>query len=147
MWVTSGLLCGSVGQVGQQVWLTFNPDIGTHVILKISSTRCVCMCVCARPWVCAYVCVCCFLPLALTQLNENFAVLMLSRDVLNSPNQIFQTFQIGFVKFFSLPNLPTMVYVCMTPFTSMSYVVVFHHKDGYVIVTAPRVYYNRVITT
>ena len=25
MWVTSGLLCGSVGQVGQQVWSTFNP--------------------------------------------------------------------------------------------------------------------------
>ena len=27
MWVTSGLLCGSVGQVGQQVWPTFNPGL------------------------------------------------------------------------------------------------------------------------
>ena len=26
MWVTSGLLYGSLGQVGQQVWPTFNPD-------------------------------------------------------------------------------------------------------------------------
>ena len=26
MWVKSGLLCGSVGQVGQQVWPTFNQD-------------------------------------------------------------------------------------------------------------------------
>ena len=26
MWVTSGLLCGSVGQMGQQVWPTFNPE-------------------------------------------------------------------------------------------------------------------------
>ena len=27
MWVTSGLLCGSVGQMGQQVWPTFNPVV------------------------------------------------------------------------------------------------------------------------
>ena len=27
MWVTSGLFCGSVGQMGQQVWPTFNPCI------------------------------------------------------------------------------------------------------------------------
>ena len=25
MWVTSGLFCGSVGQMGHQVWPTFNP--------------------------------------------------------------------------------------------------------------------------
>ena len=25
MWVTSRLFCGSVGQMGQQVWPTFNP--------------------------------------------------------------------------------------------------------------------------
>ena len=27
MWVTSGLFCRSVGQTGQQVWPTFNPDV------------------------------------------------------------------------------------------------------------------------
>ena len=62
MWVTSGLLCGSVGQVGQQVWLTFNPDIGTHVIFKdffhkVCVYVCVCVRVCARARVCTCVCV------------------------------------------------------------------------------------------
>ena len=27
LWVTPRLLCGSVGQVGQQVWPTFNPGL------------------------------------------------------------------------------------------------------------------------
>ena len=35
MWVTSGLLCGSVGQVDQQVWPTFNPVSNNSFIMLV----------------------------------------------------------------------------------------------------------------
>ena len=44
LWITSGLLCGSVGQVDQQVWPTFNPvvcifsiqDVVTNIVFTLS---------------------------------------------------------------------------------------------------------------
>ena len=42
MWVTSGLLCGSVGQVGQQVWSTFNPEM-LDWPQTFSHSRCFCL--------------------------------------------------------------------------------------------------------
>ena len=55
MWVTSGLLCGSVGQVDQQVWPTFNPESHNaykSFILYIMATLLLCVswtldCMCA----------------------------------------------------------------------------------------------------
>ena len=43
IWITSRFFCGSVGQMGQQVWPTFNPevwwsDIPMYIIIKYSAT-------------------------------------------------------------------------------------------------------------
>ena len=46
MWVTSGLFCGSVGQMDQQVRPTFNPGVCVYV----------CVCVCVRVYACVHVC-------------------------------------------------------------------------------------------